>query len=181
MCLNKPLILLARIGIVTIEPKSGKVIMQNASFESFLIFPVPIKAVKLVAFFFDRFSWFPVTRDQLTMLMQGNTVSEQHFTEFDITPKSFSAENLGYLKAWIESSIFFPSTKYSLFVIIAGLRPLLWSFKYAKEKIIIVSKNIWCFHGTSTSSTRNQCVCYHYYWCKWRAYYALTQRYYGFW
>ena len=61
--------------------------------------PVPVGTVKMVADLFDRFEWFPITRDQLTMLMQGNTVSEQYFTEFDITPKSFSAENLGYLKA----------------------------------------------------------------------------------
>ena len=61
--------------------------------------PVPVVAIKMVAHLFDRFEWFPITQDQLTMLMQGNTVSEQYFTEFDITPKLFSAENLGYLKA----------------------------------------------------------------------------------
>ena len=61
--------------------------------------PVPVGTVKMVADLFDRFEWFPITRDQLTMLMQGNTVSEQYFTEFDITPMSFSSENLSYLKA----------------------------------------------------------------------------------
>ena len=61
--------------------------------------PVPVVTVKMIAHLFDRFEWFPITRDQLTMLMQGNTVSEQYFNEFDITPKSFSSENLGYLKA----------------------------------------------------------------------------------
>ena len=61
--------------------------------------PVPGGTIKMVADLFDRFAWFPITRDQLTMLMQGNAVSEQYFTEFNITPKSFSAENLGYLKA----------------------------------------------------------------------------------
>ena len=61
--------------------------------------PVPVMAIKMIAHLFDRFEWFPITRDQLTMLMQGNAVSEQYFTEFNIMPKSFSAENLGYLKA----------------------------------------------------------------------------------
>ena len=61
--------------------------------------PVPVGAIKMIADLFDRFAWFPITRDQLTMLMQGNAVSEQYFTEFNIMPKSFSAENLGYLKA----------------------------------------------------------------------------------
>ena len=61
--------------------------------------PVPGGTIKMVADLFDRFAWFPITRDQLTMLMQGNAVSEQYFTEFNIMPKSFSAENLGYLKA----------------------------------------------------------------------------------
>jgi len=60
--------------------------------------PVPVITVKMIADLFDRFERFPITRDQLTMLMQGNTVSEQYFTEFDITPMSFSAENLSYLK-----------------------------------------------------------------------------------
>ena len=59
--------------------------------------PVPVVAIKMVAHLFDRFEWFPITQDQLTMLMQGNKVTEQYFTEFDITPKAFSEENLGYL------------------------------------------------------------------------------------
>jgi len=39
----------------------------------------------------------PVTRDQLTMLMEGNTVSENYFGPFSIFPKDFIKNNLGYL------------------------------------------------------------------------------------
>ena len=59
--------------------------------------PAPAFAVKIAAEMLDRFEWFPVTRDQLTMLMEGNTVSGHYFDEFSITPKKFIKDNLGYL------------------------------------------------------------------------------------
>ena len=60
--------------------------------------PVPIGAIKLIAFFFDRFSWFPVTRDQLTMLAQGNACeSSKYFAQYDIDEISFDVKNLDYL------------------------------------------------------------------------------------
>ncbi len=60
--------------------------------------PVPIGAVKLVAFFFDCFSWFPVTRDQLTMLAQGNVYeSSKYFAQYGIDEISFNVKNLDYL------------------------------------------------------------------------------------
>ena len=62
------------------------------------ITPVPIGAVKLAAFFFDRFSWFPVTRDQLTMLAQGNVCeSSKYFAQYGIDEISFDVKNLDYL------------------------------------------------------------------------------------
>jgi len=63
-----------------------------------LVIPVPASQVKLIAAIFDRFSWFPITRDQITMLLQGNTCdSSEHYKEFDIDPIYFSVENLDYL------------------------------------------------------------------------------------
>ena len=59
--------------------------------------PAPVFAVKIAASMLDRFEWFPVTRDQLTMLMEGNTVSGHYFDEFSITPRKFIKDNLGYL------------------------------------------------------------------------------------
>ena len=53
--------------------------------------------IKIIAFFLDEFSWFPVTRDQLEMLMEGNIVKEHFFNEFEIIPKYFDLNNLNYL------------------------------------------------------------------------------------
>ena len=63
--------------------------------------PAPLIAVKTVAAMLDRFSWFPVTRDQLTMLVEGNACnSTKFFSENDIKPRSFDIENLSYLKTF---------------------------------------------------------------------------------
>ena len=60
--------------------------------------PAPVAVIKIAASILDRFKWFPVTRDQLTMLMEGNTVSTNYFDDFSINPRIFSMENLEYLK-----------------------------------------------------------------------------------
>ena len=60
--------------------------------------PAPVAVIKIAASILDRFKWFPVTRDQLTMLMEGNTVSTNYFDDFSINPIKFSMENLEYLK-----------------------------------------------------------------------------------
>ena len=60
--------------------------------------PVPISGIKLAAFFFDRFTWFPITRDQLLMLSSGNVCdSTKYFVEYGIDEISFNIENLDYL------------------------------------------------------------------------------------
>ena len=56
-------------------------------------------AIKFISLLLDRFSWFPVTRDQLTMLMEGNVVKEQFFDDFEIIPKKFDLNNLDYLSS----------------------------------------------------------------------------------
>lgn len=64
-----------------------------------LIVPVPVLPVRCAAALFDRFAFFPVTRDQLTMLMEGNTVSSQRaFELLHISPAAFSVEQLAYLR-----------------------------------------------------------------------------------
>ena len=61
--------------------------------------PVPVIGVKTVAAVFDRFSWFPVTKDQLTMLLEGNTCdSTNYFSENSLKPLPFDINNLSYLK-----------------------------------------------------------------------------------
>ncbi|MBC8323285.1 MAG: NAD(P)H-binding protein [Candidatus Marinimicrobia bacterium] len=59
--------------------------------------PAPVFPIKMFAKLLDRFSWFPITADQLTMLMEGNTCSSNVFEEFDVKPLEFSGESLQYL------------------------------------------------------------------------------------
>ncbi len=61
--------------------------------------PAPVFIIKFISLLLDRFSWFPVTRDQLTMLMEGNVVKEQFFDDFEIIPKKFDLDNLDYLSS----------------------------------------------------------------------------------
>ena len=77
-----------------------KTIIHNialASGKSTWKIPAPVHAVKIAAAMLDQFKWFPVTRDQLTMLMEGNTVRENYFDQFSILPKKFIKDNLVYL------------------------------------------------------------------------------------
>lgn len=60
--------------------------------------PAPILPVKILASLLEGFEWFPITKDQLTMLMEGNIVREQYFNEFKINPIPFNIKNLSYLK-----------------------------------------------------------------------------------
>ena len=65
-----------------------------------LMVPAPAWALKIVATALERFGFFPLTRDQLTMLMEGNTCGPGPLREvFHLEPLSFSAENLAYLKS----------------------------------------------------------------------------------
>lgn len=60
--------------------------------------PAPVVIVKFIAKLLDKFQWFPVTGDQLDMLMEGNIVTEYYFNDFNIKEIPFKKENLKYLK-----------------------------------------------------------------------------------
>ncbi len=61
--------------------------------------PVPATAVKIIAALLDRFAWFPITRDQVTMLLEGNTCdSGEVFRLFGIDPTPLCLENMAYLR-----------------------------------------------------------------------------------
>ena len=61
--------------------------------------PAPVIPIKFVAGLLDRFKFFPITRDQLTMLLEGNTCNSKNlFSDFDIQPIEFSVKNLSYLR-----------------------------------------------------------------------------------
>ena len=69
-----------------------------ASGKNKIFVPVSVLPIKILASIFDRFSWFPISRDQLIMLLEGNTCdSSKVFELFDISPLLFSQENLKYL------------------------------------------------------------------------------------
>ena len=61
--------------------------------------PAPVLPIKVIAFFFERFKWFPISNGQLTMLLEGNTCnSGKIFEEFNIEPIKFDKNSLKYLK-----------------------------------------------------------------------------------
>jgi uncharacterized protein YbjT (DUF2867 family) len=61
--------------------------------------PAPAWAVKLASTVFDRFEFFPITRDQITMLMEGNTCEgEDSLEEFGVQPTPFDEVYLEYLR-----------------------------------------------------------------------------------
>ena len=62
--------------------------------------PAPVMLVKGLATLLDQYAFFPVTRDQLTMLMEGNTCDGQPaFDTFGLEPNPFNVESLSYLKS----------------------------------------------------------------------------------
>jgi NADH dehydrogenase len=73
--------------------------IASAAGKTKLMLPVSGMALKAAATLFDRQPWFPVTRDQLTMLMAGNTCDEPGaFEIFGISPGRFDAHSLAYLR-----------------------------------------------------------------------------------
>lgn len=60
--------------------------------------PMPIALMRIGATLFDRLPFFPVTREQLTMLEEGNVADPEVMQALtDREPTAFSVENLDYL------------------------------------------------------------------------------------
>jgi NADH dehydrogenase len=69
-----------------------------ASGKTKLMVPAPALAIQVVAGVFDRYSWFPISRDQLQMLMEGNVCTENDsFARLGLTPTPFGVDQLRYL------------------------------------------------------------------------------------
>ena len=66
--------------------------------------PVPAFGVSTAAALLDRWDQFPITRDQLHMLMQGNHCDPTDLAGLGIDPIPFSAETLAYLTAPTEDA-----------------------------------------------------------------------------
>jgi uncharacterized protein YbjT (DUF2867 family) len=65
-----------------------------------LMLPAPAVAIQAVASILDSQPWFPITRDQLAMLLEGNVCSEPGaFDLLGIRPTPFGVESLAYLTA----------------------------------------------------------------------------------
>jgi NADH dehydrogenase len=62
-----------------------------------LMLPVPAAGVSTAAALFDRFERFPVTRDQLQMLLSGNACSSAALARLGIEPTAFDKASLAYL------------------------------------------------------------------------------------
>ena len=62
--------------------------------------PAPALGIKSIAVLMDRFSFFPITRDQIKMLVEGNTCdSKDTFEMFGVEPTLFDQKSLSYLLA----------------------------------------------------------------------------------
>lgn len=69
-----------------------------ASGRSKLLLPMPLWVMKFGATLFDWLPFYPVTRDQLTMLEEGNTASAAPLEDLIGTaPRAFDAAQLAYL------------------------------------------------------------------------------------
>jgi len=61
--------------------------------------PAPVLLLKGLASAMDRFEFFPITRDQLTMLMEGSTCDGFNaFQGFGLEPTPFDTTGLSYLR-----------------------------------------------------------------------------------
>lgn len=61
--------------------------------------PAPAWGIKSAAAVLDRFAWFPITRDQVTMLMEEAVCdSSGIFDRFEMEPIPFNTENLAYIQ-----------------------------------------------------------------------------------
>ncbi|WP_295449017.1 NAD(P)H-binding protein [uncultured Thiodictyon sp.] len=61
--------------------------------------PAPAGVVKAAAALLERYPWFPITRGQIEMLLEGNVCTgDDGFARLGITPRRFAPETLGYLR-----------------------------------------------------------------------------------
>jgi len=61
--------------------------------------PAPVLLLKGIAAMLDQYAFFPITRDQLTMLMEGNTCDGyEPFRTFGLMTTPFDTANLSYLR-----------------------------------------------------------------------------------
>ena len=73
-------------------------IISSAYGKNKMTIPAPVQPIYLVALLLDKFKWFPISCDQLTMLLEGNTCDGSLvFKRYNIDPIEFKSSNLNYL------------------------------------------------------------------------------------
>jgi NADH dehydrogenase len=60
--------------------------------------PVPVWGLWPILMLFNQLPFFPVTKDQLAMLLEGNVASTDIFKELNVNPTPFAVTTLGFLK-----------------------------------------------------------------------------------
>jgi NADH dehydrogenase len=71
--------------------------IASATGKQKLMLPVPARAVSVAAAGLERFPAFPITRDQIRMLLEGNTCPPDALRALDIEPRPFDVDHLAYL------------------------------------------------------------------------------------
>jgi NADH dehydrogenase len=69
-----------------------------------LMLPVPAVGVSAAATLLDRWEQFPITRDQITMLLQGNRCEPDDLVRLGIYPIPFNPDSLHYLSETTEET-----------------------------------------------------------------------------
>ncbi len=68
------------------------------------LLPVPALGVEAAAMLLDRFEQFPITRDQIRMLLEGNSCPPDDLISLGITPRPFDQTSLAYLNERTETT-----------------------------------------------------------------------------
>jgi len=90
------------------EPHSWRQILKTiaaAAGKRKLMIPAPAIGVKAAAALLDRQPWFPITGDQITMLLEGNVCDDNSaFDLLGIEPTGFNVDSLAYLSGGSETT-----------------------------------------------------------------------------
>jgi NADH dehydrogenase len=78
--------------------------IADATGQRKLMLPVPAVGVSIAASLFDRWEQFPITRDQITMLLQGNRCAPDDLIRLGIDPTPFNPHSLQYLTETTEET-----------------------------------------------------------------------------
>ena len=70
-----------------------------------MMLPAPAFGVMAAAALLDRFEAFPITRDQVRMLLEGNACPADDLVKLGIEPKHFAGEALQYLNAYERDTV----------------------------------------------------------------------------